>query len=506
MAAPRIDPNELRERALARWAALERQAEYDLATFIELHNPKYERPDHLADITDALDRSMREPVYALVEAPPQHGKTETFLAGMARRLRYRADHQIAYCSYAAGFALRKSRRARDIAARAGVFAEAARVVRRDPFDPSATMSYWQTREGGSFTAGGRQGQFTGDGYDTVLCDDLLKGREEAENPVYQEKAIEVVRSTFGNRVRPGGSFFVTHQPWNERDPIAQLKSEKVGPDGQTWELISLPAISGAEYDDAGNLIGGVPLWPARYSLRWYAKTKHIVGDYNWHSQYTLERRPKGKRLFGEPARFIAPEVDGAVIMISCDPGIEDDEMKDSSGIVVAACYRRASRFWTPDEPHFDLRLDVLSAEDHWFEWPDLLDHLEELQAKTYRGAPILLEEVSAFKALSAVARRLNRKLRMYPITPRGNKWLRAQPAAKAWGRGHIRLPFGGEHDGPWVKSFIDEAQRFTGRAGGKDNRVDAMTQLYDYADVALASLDDVAADGDMLEMASSPFA
>jgi phage terminase large subunit-like protein len=510
MAAPANDPNELRARAMARWAALEKQSEHDLGTFIELHNPKYDRPDHLADILEALDRSMREPVFALVEAPPQHGKTETFLAGLARRLRYRPEDQIAYCSYAASFALRKSRRARDLAARAGVFATRTQL-RKQAFDPSATMSYWQTREGGSFTAGGRNGQFTGDGYDTVLGDDLLKGREEAENPIFQEKAIQVVRSTFGNRIRPGGSFFVTHQPWNDKDPIAQLKSEKAGPDGQTWELISLPAIRNAVYDKEGNLIGGEPLWPARYSLRWYAKTKHIVGDYNWHSQYTLERRPKGKHLFGEPARFIVPEVDGAVIMISVDPGIEDDEMKDSSGIVVASCYRRASRFYQPDEPLYDLHMDILSAEDRWFDWPDLLDYLEELQTKTYRGANILLEEVSAFKALSAVAKRLNRKLRLYPITPRGSKWMRAQPASKAWARGHIRLPLpaalgGGKYDGPWVKSYIDEANRFTGRPGGKDNRIDAMTQLFDYAEVALASLEDMSTDGDTLEMANSPFA
>lgn len=505
MAAPQIDPDELHQRALARYSALVDLAEYDLGAFIELHCPKYDRPDHLAPLLEALDRSMREPVFACVEGPPQHGKTETFVAGIARRFRYRHDQQIAYCAYGASLALRKSRRCRELAAISGVGTGDERIIRKNRFDAAAALSFWQTGDGGSFVAGGRGGGFTGDGYDLVLTDDLLKNREEAESPIIQEKAMEVIRSTFGNRIRPRGSMFVTNQPWNDLDPIAQLKSEKVGPDGQAWEIISMPAVAFAEYDEHDNLIGGVPLWPARYSLRDLAKIKHRVGSYNWHSQYTLERRPRGKTVFGsDPARFEHPVVDGAVIIISVDPGIEDNKLRDSSGIVVGSVYRRAGPYHSWDEPQFDTWIDVLLAEDEWRDWPDLLDYLEMLQTVVFRGAPILLEEVSAFKALSSVASRLNRKLQIYPVTPHGNKLLRAQPSGKAWAAGHIRLPFGGLYDGAWVPDFLREAKRFTGRAGGKDNRVDALTQLFDYAEVALASLEG-GESGDELSMASSPY-
>jgi hypothetical protein len=505
MSAAAIDPDEIHERALARWSILEAEAEYDLGTFIELYQPKYSRPDHLRDVLEACDRSMHEPVFALIEAPPQHGKTETLLAACARRLRYRPDHQIAYCAYGASLALRKSRRCREIASAAGVGAGSERIIRKSRFDAAAALSYWQTDHGGSFVAGGRNGGFTGDGYDKVLADDLLKNREEAESPLIQEKTMEVIRSTFGNRIRPGGSMFVTHQPWNDLDPIAQLKSEKAGPDGQAWEVISLPAVSNAEYDDDGNLTGGMPLWPARYSLRDLAKVKHRVGSYNWHSQYTLERLPRGDRVFkGEPGRFVQPQLDGAFVMISCDPGIEDNKMKDSSGIVVASCYRQASRFYLPEEPDFDTKLDLLLAEDQWRDWADLLDYLELLQTEVFRGAPILLEEVSAFKALSTMAARLNPRLMLYPVTPHGSKLLRAQPTAKAWARGHVRVPLGGTYDGAWVADFLREVARFTGKAGGRDNRVDALTQLYDHAGVALLGMDG-AESGEALSMASSPF-
>ena len=46
------------------------------------------------------------------------------------------------------------------------------------------------------------------------------------------------------------------------------------------------------------------------------------------------------------------------------------------------------------------------------------------------------------------------------------------------GSARIRTPL----DGAWVAGMHREAHRFTGKAGGKDNCIDAMTQLYDYAE------------------------
>ncbi len=504
--AVELTDEEAHLRALARQSANEDLAENDLALFIELTTPGYDRPEHLRPLLDALDRSMREPVYALVEVAPRHGKTETLLAGAARRLRYRKTDAVGYMSYSSPIALRKSRRCRAMAARAGVWT-GDEVIRRNRFDPSQAVSHWQTIDGGSFTAGGRGSGFTGDGYQMVIGDDLLKNREEAESPVFQEKAIEAWRG-LATRIEPGGSAFLSHQPWNDLDPIAQLKSEQaadvlgnVSGGGPAWEIISLPAVIDAVYEEAsGRLIGGTPLWPARWTLEGLARRKYDVKDYNWFSQYTLDRRPRGDQLFRDPARYTLPTIDGAVIIISCDPGIEDDKMKDSSGIVVASCYRRPSPHHTAAAPDFDPYLDILLAEDQWRDIPDLLDYLEMLQRVQFRGAPILLEEVSAFKSLSQVARRLKKRLNLTSITPHGNKFLRAQPTADAWNEGRIRTPL----DAPWVADFHFEARRFTGKRGGKDNRVDALTQLYDYAEQVHGKLA-VGESGGESMMHGSPF-
>jgi hypothetical protein len=495
-----LDEEELNRRVLARRSALEDMAEFDLGLFIELHTPDYYAPEHLRPLLDALDRSMREPVWALIEIPPRHAKTETILHGLARRLRYRPKDDVAYCSYAGPLALRKSRKAREIAARSGVWAEEARTILRDRRNPASAVSYWQTVDGGSFTAGGRNGSFVGDGYGTIVYDDPFKNRGEAESPVIQETAIDTWRG-LTIRVEPEGSGFVSHQAWNDQDVIAVLKAEMDTPEGQDWELISLPAIFDAEYDDTGRLIGGTPLWPARWSLEALAKRKYQAGDYNWYSQFTNDRLPHGDRIFADPARYTGPPmVNQAVVLISCDPGIEDDKTKDSSGIVVAAAYRRPTPHHTAQKPDFEIWLDILHVEDRWLDPTDLLDHLERLQTAEFRGAPVLLEEVSAFRMLSRIAARLNPKLGLYAVTPRGSKLLRAQPTAKAWNRGHVRVPL----NAPWVVDFLRETSRFTGRSGGKDNRVDALTQLFDYAESAFAGMASAASGGEV-EAANSPW-
>ena len=497
---------ELDLRVQARRSALLDLAEYDLGTFIELTTPEYDRPRHLQPLLDVLDRSMREPVYALIEAPPRHGKTASILHHLARRLRYRPGDAVAYCAYAASLALKKSRETREIAARAGVWTGyETRLQRRGGGGSGGlaqAVSFWETLSGGSMSAGGRHGSFVGTGYQTVVFDDPFKNRDEAESPVIQERALETWRM-LSTRIEPGGSGFVTHQAWNDDDTIATLKAEMDSSGGAEarWEIVSLPAVIDAVYDDeTGQLTGGMPLWPARWSIDQLARRKHDVGDYNWFSQYTNDRRPRGDTIFHDPARYVEPQINGAVVVISCDPGIEEDRMRDSSGIVVGSVYREPGPFHTPRNPHLIPCMDVLLAEDQWRSVPDLLDYLEHLQTNVFRGAPILLEEVSAFKALSQVAARLNKRLQIYAVTPRGSKFLRAQPTAEAWNKGQIRTPL----QAPWVVDFMAECRRFTGRQGGKDNRVDALTQLFDYAEHVLAALAGAQWGGERMAE-SSPF-
>lgn len=497
---------ELLKRARARRALEERQAEHDLRTFIRLHQPQYRRPDHMAPLIDALDRSMRGPVFIALEAPPRHFKTSVIMAHIARLLRYRAGASAAFVTYANDIAFRRSRNIRDLAAQAGVWVgEEQKTAQR--FDPSKSVAFWQTLQGGQFVAGGRHGQFIGEGFHFVAYDDPIKDAEESLSQNARDEAFLVLKGTLLNRLEPGGSFVIAHQRWNDDDPIGRLKAWLASdPDAPEFEIITLRAIEDIEIvtDEAGRerIVGGRPLCPWRYDLPALVKLASATQEFFW-PQYQQDTRPRGTPLFPELPRYTQPHVADAMLVISCDPGISGTEAAeakkakpDPCGIVVAW-----ARQTLDENGDAALALDVVWAVELHLDAFDLLDLLEDLQANHYQGAPVLLEEVSAFAFLGQIARRMHRKLDLIPVHPRGSKFLRSLPTSRTARGSRLRVP----SVGAWIPAFNKQLRAFNGKPGGKDNIVDALTQLHDYCEAYLGLQPGKDPVGGESALAESPF-
>lgn len=492
MRAERDDPQlthreRLLRRARARRARELREAERDLFTFIRLHQPHYRKPTHMARLVEAFDRAMRGPVLCIVEAPSRHGKTSILMAAAARFLRYRARASVAYCTYANDIAFRRSREVRELAGIAGVWVGTEQRTRQQ-FDPSKSVAFWQTRAGGQFVAGGRHAQWIGEGFNLILYDDPIKDAAEASSQTARDEAYQVLRGTLMSRLEPGGSLFISHQRWNQDDPIGRLKEWlATDPAAPRFEVITLRAIDDIEMreDERGieRIVGGKPLCEWRYDLPALVRMAALMGDWFWPN-FQQDVSPRGKRVFPELARYERPQREHSLLLISCDPGIEGrpaaEEKKlkpDPYGLVVAYAWLAADPEGNPC-----VALDVVLAESEHLESIDLLDYLQNLQTADYPGAPVLLEEVSAFRILEQVAARLNQQLYIVPVTPRGSKLLRAQPTAKAARWGLIRVP---DREAPWLPKFLREVREFTGKSGRRDNMVDALTQLFDQASLML---------------------
>lgn len=470
-------------RARARAEADWRRCEYDLGAFIPRVSPKLDTPEHLREILDALDESMRRPMIILIEAPPRHGKTLTICHHMARYLRFRPDQQVAYASYSAPMALRKSRLTREIAGRAGVWSDNVKTDDAPKFDPSRAMSFWQTNAGGGLISGGRGGGFVGEGFGLIVIDDPFKNRAEAESEVTQLSVCEdMFEGTLFTRRAPGASMVITHQPWNDADLIAYLK-EKFDREGIEYRMVSCPAVTDPEFDGEGRLTGGKSLWPTHYPIPELRIIQGGTSDYNFDSQYMCSRVPKGTKVFSEPQRYDQVRRDGVTLYVSCDPGIHENIKRDPTAIVEGHCYL--------DENDL-VCIDLTFAIEYNEEIPETVDTLE-LRSFANGHATVLLEEVSAFRSVSQMARRLDQErvkhgespaaLNIVSIVPKGSKLVRSQGAAGAVKRGRIRVP----HGAAWVPAFNKQLRRFTGRPGGKDNLVDALTQMYDHAFAQLGS-------------------
>ncbi len=477
---------ELERRARARRELLRRASKHELTAFISLYQPKYRRPDHLMPLVRALDRSLLprtelRPRLILCEAPPRHFKTSIVVAHAARCVAF-WGMGVAYCTYAGDIAKERSREARALVARTGAWVGEIQESSQQ-FEPSMSVAFWQTHDGGRFVAGGRQGQFVGRGFDFIAYDDPLKNEAEALSPVVSDEAFDTYKMLV-SRLEPGGTLLVPHQRWGKRDPIGRIKEQIESDDRFAGvEVITLRAIEDlvTETDDLGReiILSGRPLDPTRYDLPALRQIAALQGDLFWPN-YQQDDSPRGERVFGEFDRYLEPRTEHAIRIISCDPGIRKKDANkgrakqpDPAGIVVGWAFLAKDREGNPM-----IGVDVIHAEKIWLEGMALLDHLEILQTDTFAGSPLVLETVSAFVLLEQVGARLNPGLSIQTWTPTGSKFLRAQPTAKAGKHGLVRLPM---VPAAWVNPFAVEVRDFTGADGASDGQVDALTQLYDYA-------------------------
>jgi predicted phage terminase large subunit-like protein len=433
----------LLERPKAIAPATDGRAELPLLDFIPAISPSYVAPRHLAPLIEQIERAEREPIRLLVSTPPRHAKTETILHGIARQLARRPSTMFGYASFNNPLALEKSRAARDYAAVAGV------KIRRD----ADAASMWRTVEGGGLYAGGISSTWTGRGIQTLIVDDPLKDREQAESRVYRDAAYNWLTSTALSRIEPGGSVIVCQQRWHQDDLIGRLLAEQ----GETWTYLNLPAI-----DDDGEA-----LWPERWPIEALQALRLTLGEYNFASQYLGSPRVRGAQLFRDPVRYTQPQIAGSRILIGVDVAITAKTRADYAAACVLAVSGSKS----------DMRADVLEVFRAQMEAPQLCVELEKLQRKY--NAPLVVESngvgAPVIQLLKAMG---NGKLRVVPYAAKGDKFLRAQSVAAGLNAGNVRIPSTDSH---WIRPFLAEVLNFTGVNDDHDDQVDALGHAWNFA-------------------------
>ena len=451
------DLPELRVRAAARARSADLRGRTDLGGFIEHVSPPLVRPTHLAPLLDLLDVSMSRQVFGLVSTPPRHGKTIALLHAAVRLLRWHPDRIVAFASYETGIAQRKSRLARDIAQRAGIVLRAKQASGPRLWDPSASVSFWQTPQGGGFLATGRGGALTGEGIDLLLIDDPFKNRDEVESSLIRDKAWDWLTGVAFQRLEPGGSAVICQQRWHADDMIGRAQQQAEQEFAAPWQTINLPAVA----ED------GSPLWPARYDRAALQRIRATIGEYNWWAQFQGRPRPRGAQVFGEPVHWDLARRAGSII-ISADAASTEDTRADHS-VAVVGCYWR--------ETDGMLRCDVLDAWRGQVEVPRFVAELRRLQA-LYPTAPLVVEaQGGEGRAVVQVLRSMDRALRIVGVPTTSDKFARAQAVAAAWNQGRVRLP----PEAPWLADFVRVVTGFTGVRDRHDDDVDALSVGWNHA-------------------------
>ena len=394
----------------------------------------YSSPDHLAPLLDLLERADREPVQAVVHAPPRHGKTDTVLAAIARAIQKNAQKTHAYATYEASLARSKSRRIRDLALRAGVH------LRGD----ASALHEWRTTQGGGLLATGVMGPLTGQGVSGLLViDDPFKNRVDAESATIRRRVSEWFKDVAYTRREPGCSVIVVMTRWHPNDLAGELIAGG-------WQFLRLPAIS----DD------GAALWPARYDLTDLGKIREQVGEFTWTSLYQGLPRSRGGALFSD-VHFFSELPKNAKEAIGFDLAYSKKTQADYSVAILLArdaagmCYVLDVQRHQLRAPDFRTRARAMvsahpRAGRRWYAAG------VELGVADFFGEGAERVDVGAKKA-------------------EGDKFTRAQPVAAAWNAGRVLVP----REASWLDAFVGEICGFTGLDDDHDDQVDALAAAFD---------------------------
>lgn len=264
--------------ALAELARRER-CRRSLIEFAKRMLPSYKDNWHhrlIAEKLEEVDRGLCRRL--IIAMPPRAGKSELVSAMFPSwYLGRHPEREVMLTSYSTDLASSFGRRTRNIV----VSEEFTSVFGRIMAEDSQSANKWHTVANGGLIALGVGAGATGRGASCLIIDDPIKNREEAESLTMRSRAYDWFTSTAYTRLSPAGAIVLVATRWHEDDLTGRLL-EQMKAGGEKWEVLSFPAI--AETDEEHRRQGEA-LWPERYGLEDYKRTRDTIGPYDWSALY-----------------------------------------------------------------------------------------------------------------------------------------------------------------------------------------------------------------------------
>ena len=451
-----------------------RASRQKLSEFISFTKPDYDMGWVHEEICDTLDQFLEDVVDGksprlIICMPPRSGKSEISSRRFpAYALGRFPDLSVIACSYSADLASRFNRDVQRIIDSEG-FAEVFPNVGLSGKNvrTNAKGSFIRTSDlfeivghSGSYRSTGVGGGITGQGADILIIDDPIKDRAEAGSQTIRDSVWDWYTSTAYTRLSPGGGVIVMATRWHMDDLIGRLVTRSDSGQGDTFKVISYPAIAEA---DEPHRKAGEALHPSRYPLDRLLEIKKAIGSRDWAALYQQHPVPDGGAIFRADwmnrwtESSIPPDFDMKVM--SWDMTFK--ESKDSDFVVGQVWGVKGSSFYLIDQVRG--RMDFVRTRQVFVEFtkkhPDVLAKLIEDKAN---GTAIINSLAVAVSGL-------------IPITPKESKEARASAVSPLWEAGNVYIP---DDSVPWAGDFVRELLEFP--SGAHDDQVDAMTQALSY--------------------------
>ncbi len=453
------------------------QARRTMAAFVSHTFDEYEHNPFSLAVCEALDAFLEDVVAGLrpvliLQAPPQHGKSELVSRRFPPYLfgRY-PDFRVAACSYGADLARDMNRDVQRIMmddTYRAVFPRSALNPRR-----VVTMEGQAMRNADRFDILGRRGYYicagvggplTGKSVDIGIIDDPIKNQEEARSDTIKRAIQSWYNTVFLTRLSKNSGHIIMATSWAVDDLAATVSKHN-----KRARHLKFPAINEE----------GQPLAPKLHPLDKLLEIKAALTPGQWSALYQQSPVREGGNIFQEDwirrwTKSTLPE--------SFDELIQSWDLTfkgtDGSDYVVGQVWGRAG-----------VRYYLLWQVRSRMGFTETLNSMQTLYARYPQTTAELVEDKANGPAVLDV---LKEKIPgLVPIEPDGSKIARAHAVTALWSGGNVFIPDDDAY--PWVKDFVSELVSFP--ASGFDDQVDAMTQALRYLKSHGLSVWEALADG-----------
>lgn len=414
----------------------------------------------------------------VIEAPPQHGKSETIVDFIQWVAGKNPDLRTIYTSYSERLGVRANlacQRAYDSEKFKKIFPETQINEPGLKYEENTKSS--RNRElieyigkEGCFRNTTVRGRITGEGLDLGVIDDPIKGRKEAGSDTVRNDTWEWFTDDFFTRFSEDAGLLTILTRWHIDDPVGRLKQEF----GSRVKVVSFPAI--AEEDEHHRNVGDA-LFPELKSLDFLLERKSIMASFNWESLYQQNPQIQGGEIFhGEDfGRYkILPHLEYR--MIYADTA---QKKKESNDYTTFECWGKGvdGRIYLIDVKRKRMTAPELrrAARDFWNKHADQeaypvakFGNLRAMKVEDKTSGTGLIQELTKKQDIDGSP------VNPIPVVgiPRStDKYTRALDVVGYCESGYVLLP----DEAPWVDDFIDECEAFTADDSHMfDDQVDPM--------------------------------
>lgn len=404
----------------------------------------------------------------VISLPPRHGKSQIvskLLPGWW--IGHRPEARVVVCTYAVDLTREFSSFAKESLAQHG-----EEVFGIDTSSRAAATRWdvyrGEDKTGGGMRAVGKTSGITGRDIDVLICDDIVKDNQEAQNLETREKAWSWFESVIETRLEPWSVVIVMGTRWHRDDLSGRIiaKQER-GEYGVPWEILNIPAVAEEDGSDPLGREPGEPLWAERFGAKYYEDKRKDVGPHVWEALYQGNPTSKAGAIFLREWFSYAKVLEHVVEAQGRRCLRENLVMFGTADLAVTE--KRTSDYsafgaWGADLENADLYL--LGLRHKRMGGPEILRTLKEF-TRHWGLKAIYVEETAFHLQICQVA--VSDGIPVKGVKPDKSKLARAMPATAAFEGLRIHFAAGA----PWLPRLEAELTQFPGAA--HDDLVDMLT-------------------------------